>query len=411
MGGGYSKPVKSLGNRGQILIPSLFVLPTLFLFVYLIFETAKLSREKIRHQFAIDAASFVEMTNYSDFLNRSAYVNGAFPQRIFAEGFLNTMIDRKNNGPAESLFDIMYHNGDFPSIGDHNSQPLTHPTDNDAKWPIQYDPSSCNASMNGIPSTVGPCASGGGGPSPSPGGGGGSSRLDIITLQNAIDYWISWDDASDIYNLYVQIYTLLGSVEDAQYAVWQRLTHGGPDHTFFRKSYWLNTADNPADSDPGEGAQYFNHHPFRPKATCVKEIMYYGNKPTPNPFQPYQIFAPQQPIPQNQTMHTSPNACDGLFQNEWIYAGDLGAMNSPHDRTFYRGYNVVQHYRTWTNHHRPPNYFNIDFDNSMHDPMCEIGSGGGKPCVHATINLSCPDNGNNCLWPNPTPKYQTRLYP
>src|SRR5512137_1751447 len=72
---------------GQVIIPALFLFPTFMLFVYLIYETAKLSREKIRHQFAIDAAVFVEMTNYSDFLNRTAYVNGAFPMRIFDEGF------------------------------------------------------------------------------------------------------------------------------------------------------------------------------------------------------------------------------------------------------------------------------------------------------------------------------------
>src|SRR6185312_5166651 len=66
-------------RAGQIFIPAMLMFPTLFLFVYLIYETAKLSREKIRHQFALDAAAFVEMTNYSDFLNRTAYVNGAFP--------------------------------------------------------------------------------------------------------------------------------------------------------------------------------------------------------------------------------------------------------------------------------------------------------------------------------------------
>lgn len=405
IGGGYSTHVTRLGARGQILIPSLFVLPTLFLFVYLIFETAKLSREKIRHQFAVDAASFVEMTNYSDFLNRSAYVNGAFPQRIFAEGFLNTMIDRKNNGPANDLFDIMYDDGDFPSIGPSSSDPLHNPTDNNPSWKIVY--TGCNSSMNANPPQwgCGPSSTGGATGQPTSGNG-GSGELDIITLQNAIDYWISWDDASDIYNLYVQIYSLLGSVEDAQYAVWMRLTHGSPDHTFFRKSYWLNTADNPYDSDPGEGARYFNAHSFKPKATCVESIMFYGNKPTQNPFQPYQIFAPPAPIQQNQTMKTAPNACDGLFQNEAVPDGDLRAMDTPHDRAFYRGYNIVQHYRTWTNHNRPPNYFNVDFDNSMHDPMCEVGGGGGKPCVHATIDLS-----GGSVWPDPTPKYQTRLYP
>ena len=33
------------GGRGQLAIPALFVLPSLFLFVFLIYETGKLSRE------------------------------------------------------------------------------------------------------------------------------------------------------------------------------------------------------------------------------------------------------------------------------------------------------------------------------------------------------------------------------
>jgi len=38
---------------------------------------------------------------------------------------------------------------------------------------------------------------------------------------------------------------------------------------------------------------------------------------------------------------------------------------------------------------------------------------GNKVCVHARIAVQCPryNSGNNCVWPNPTPKYQTRLYP
>src|SRR5271156_291136 len=103
--------------RGQIVIPALFVLPSLFLFVFLIFETAKLSREKIRHQFAVDAAAFVEMTNYSDFLNRSAYVNGAFPMRIFWEGFSDTKLDCMGKDPCPgptALAEILYTDGIYP---------------------------------------------------------------------------------------------------------------------------------------------------------------------------------------------------------------------------------------------------------------------------------------------------------
>src|SRR3989304_4552981 len=85
---GWGLPRLTARSRaGQIFIPAMLLFPTLFLFVYLIYETAKLSREKIKHQFAMDAAAFVEAPNYSDFLNRTAYVNGAFPMRIFEQGY------------------------------------------------------------------------------------------------------------------------------------------------------------------------------------------------------------------------------------------------------------------------------------------------------------------------------------
>ncbi|MDE2238142.1 MAG: hypothetical protein KGK30_09650, partial [Elusimicrobia bacterium] len=107
------------------MLPALFLLPTLFLFVFLIFETAKLSRAKIRHQFAVDAAAFVEMTNYSDFLNRSAYVNGAFPMRIFWEGFHDGPgIDCQGRDPCPKppitrnpapINEILYADGVYPA--------------------------------------------------------------------------------------------------------------------------------------------------------------------------------------------------------------------------------------------------------------------------------------------------------
>lgn len=72
-------------GKGQIMIPALLVFPSLFLFVLLLFDSGMLSREKIRRQFALDAAATIETDQYTDILNRIAYVNGAFPERIFKE--------------------------------------------------------------------------------------------------------------------------------------------------------------------------------------------------------------------------------------------------------------------------------------------------------------------------------------
>ncbi|MFH2201513.1 MAG: hypothetical protein ABIJ96_00210 [Elusimicrobiota bacterium] len=381
-------------RRGQLAIPSLFVLPSLFLFVYLIFETAKVSREKIRHQFAIDAAAFIEMTNYSDFLNRSAYVNGAFPQRIFEEGFYGTPIETKKNtsgtlpnnmGMAgDRLYEILYKNGAFPADPD---EPAKASLDGRPSWFLKFKGPGAGGKNDSSP-TLDP-------------------RLNLLTMDDALDYWISWDDAQDIYKLYVQIYQLLGSVEDAQYSVFCRLTgaSGCPNsdgkHNFFRKSYWLNTND-PID-DAFDGAQAFNKYPFNPRPHCIQEIMIHGNKPTNNAFQPYQIWAPSDPVQMPKTIENCVEG-DGLFQMESIDPGHLRAMAEPHEDSPWPGYPVVQHWDVEQSV-LGSNYFNVNFHNMI---RCQDGGG---PCVHATVGLSNPSGPGKGLWPNPTPKFQTRLYP
>ncbi|MBI3296573.1 MAG: hypothetical protein HYZ75_00300 [Elusimicrobia bacterium] len=372
------------GREGQLAIPSLFVLPSLFLFVYLLFETAKLSREKIRHQFALDSASFIEMTNYSDFLNRSAYVNGAFPQRIFYEGFYNTCIEKKNNTQGDCgtqgdrLYNILYKNGAFPRT---DQAPPDQALDKDPVWFLQFG--GAGAGKNGSPPDM------------------GSGRLDLITMQDALDYWLSWDDAQDIYKLYVQIYQLLGSVEDAQYSVFKRLTRDS-NHSFFQKSYWLNTNDR---IDKGkQGAQGFENYSFNPKPYCIQEIMIVGNKPTNNPFQPYVQWGPSSPVQMPSTI-AGCQPSSGLFQAEWVSPSELANMNAPRaskNSLGPRGYPIVQN---WGEGLIDRNYFSVNF---MKEVTCPAATGysGAGPCVHATVSLS-----GGLLWPNPTPKFQTRLYP
>ena len=70
-------------KKAQIALPAILLIPTILLVIYLLLETTKLSREKIRHQFALDTAAFTELTSASNYLNATAYTNGAFPFRLF----------------------------------------------------------------------------------------------------------------------------------------------------------------------------------------------------------------------------------------------------------------------------------------------------------------------------------------
>ncbi|MBI4425495.1 MAG: Tad domain-containing protein [Elusimicrobia bacterium] len=382
-------------SRGQIAIPSLFVIPSLMLFVYLIYETAKLSREKIRHQFAVDAAAFVEMTNYADFLNRTAYVNGAFPQRIFAEGFAKgpKIPKKKDDSKYNTLYDILFCNGAFPrKEASSPDDAVGMRLDQVPEWDIKFSDGVdvCQGGDDRVTSQYGDwgdknkpepvmnhrCK----GEAPNPDTG---NCLDLITQQNAQDYYISWEDAQDIYKLYVQIYQLLGSVEDAQFSVFKRLTY---THTFFRKSYWLNTGSPIA--EPDEGAKYFGA--IKPKARCVGFMSITGNKPTHDPYQPYKWVTPTSPIKMPRTVTSELCDTEGLFQMAYVDKREMDQIKYP------QGYDIVQHW----NH--PNNYFKVSFSD-----VCAELPGEPTPCVHSRISLT----GTGSVWPNPTPKFQTRLFP
>ncbi len=382
-------------RRGQLVIPTLFIFPSFMLFVFLIFETAKLSREKIRHQFAVDAAAFVEMTNYSDFLNRTAYVNGAFPFRIFEEGFSDVPIDcdKKNvcpvpAVPSKMLHDIFYMNGAYPRTAGSNMD-----LDESEEWVIRYGgtgdangngKNSSPPNMQGSEGKPGvfsiiPQSLPGGKPEPWHGEGGG-----------AREWWINWDDANRIFKLYVQIWQLLGSVEEAQHSVLERLTK---KHNFFKKSYWLNTGDPVATAELGAQTFKMAASSFKAQAYCHQKVMFYGNKPTGSTFQPWKEWGPSAPIatPYYDKCARGP----GLFQIMWV--DGVKNMRKPSGSP-YPGYSITQ---PWT---APKNYFDHNFNEGV------PGLNYRKPEVHATVSCGV-NNPDAAVWPNPTPKFQVRLYP
>lgn len=344
-------------------MPALILVFCLTLFVRLIFETAKISREKIRHQFAVDAAAFIEMTNYSDFLNRTAYVNGAFPHRIFKETLegLDPILG-KDNSTYVKIYEMLYQNAAFPKTDqtlDDSSLP---------RWPIGYadsDKAGRGERLNQLSYTRDPEDLG---------------TLDFVTEDNAYKTYIAHKDVMDIYQLYAQIYSLLGSVEDAQWQVFKRLTDNA---NFFRKSYWLNSGDcTSADNCGEQGAQAFKGSPLRAKLHKVTAIELSGNQ-----FNQSNLFNPISVLHNRKKFGNAIEIPDGLFQLTTVNEGNL--------RRLKYGYEVIQ---PWD----PPaeNYFNVDLKAFRPRVRARVVSGGG-----VVWNEGSPGN------PSPTPKFQTRLYP
>ncbi|MEK7389221.1 MAG: hypothetical protein AAB036_05955 [Elusimicrobiota bacterium] len=363
------RPWRSRG--GQIVIPAMLLFPTLFLFVYLIYETAKLSKEKIRHQFAMDAAAFVEATNYSDFLNRTAYVNGAFPMRIFEQGYDD--FPAECEGKVEhcakvSYADLLYKNGIFP-----RSQSGKKEYKNEDVWDIAFG--GKGVGKNSANPTL-------------------EDPVVLFTLDDANRFWHPFDLATEVCKLYVQVFSLLGSVEDAQWQVLKRLSKDS-NHSFLQKSYFLNTGD--ASNYGTELARSFDAAlgDFRTQAHCVRKITYYGNRHMGGTgLQQYQVFSVDPP----ETLPDSPGCgSGGLFQLQTVDDSVIRKLNSP-GGSEYPGLSLSL---SWQFPRQ--NYFNVDFGSlPQHFPS-------GLPALHTTVSVG--HNSKAKVWPDPTPKFQVREFP
>ncbi|MCR4819576.1 MAG: hypothetical protein K5838_00455 [Elusimicrobiales bacterium] len=361
-----------LRRSGQILIPSLLVIPSLLIFVYLLFETTKLSREKIRQQFAIDSAVFIQMGDYTNLFNRTAYVNGAFPYRIFKEQYgcgedYNYSEETADTGQKKCMYELLIESGAIPNYTKDTEFNTNSPrTPTEIPWDIRY---SRNDNSN----------------NPVEGSNENIPELWIINKDQAVNYYLGWDFLISVYQFYAEVYTLLGSVEAAQIEVFNRITDKS---TFLRKSYYLNAGTQECQRSPNSCAEqavrYFSSAKVTANIRRLIAIGFYGKIRTSG-LSPYYIGKTNPPM----TMEG-----EGLFQTAGFSTSVLNSIG-----------NGIDVYQGWD---APPNYFNKDFNRLS---ACKET---GKPCVHSKIASQCPggsNNKNNCVWPYPTPKYQTRLYP
>lgn len=196
------------GQHGQLIIPALFVLPIFFLVTIFVIEIGKLSREKIRQQFALDAASTLEMEQYTDTLNRLAYINGVFPHRIFKGGM--------NVGGGRS--------GLFPS----SNRSMVW---DDPSWPIRFGGNRSYANVPDPPINFG-----------------------ILHMAPEGTNAVAIEEANRVAANYISVYRWLGDVATAQKLVFEQTTL--KNHSLLRKSLWMNLRrendDSPCSRSPEE---------------------------------------------------------------------------------------------------------------------------------------------------------------
>jgi len=381
--GGPRRPLFALSLRaGQILLPSLLVIPSLMLFVYLLYETTKISRAKIQQQFAVDSAAFIQMTDYVNLFNRTAYVNGAFPYRIFKEAYECPPEEpmQMASGTGEKCpYDMLFEAGAIPKSKSDvkGAQPDT--LDGSGKWEIAFDETARPEFKD------------------NPTGKTDTPVFHLITQDQGVKIMLEWGSAIGYYKFYSQVYSLLGTVETSQYTVFERLTDG---FSFFKKSYFLNSGtceSEQAQSCGNDGI--YSPNGFGASSNKIRDgsnfhmhyiqkIIFYAKVFTGSSLPPYYLGKSNPPMDMT-TMDPK-----GLFQLATVETAPLIRFGEGLD--VYQGWDA------------PANYFNINFN------LLAKCNETGRPCVHAKIAAQCPQlktGDNNCVWPNPTPKYQTRLYP
>ncbi len=361
-----ARNIKSDRNdRGQILIPALFILPSLFLVIFLLIETGNLSRAKIRQQFALDAAAAVEMEYYTDTLNRLAYLNGVFPDRIFRDVYGSSFHKYRGSGLYPGA----------PTKVDEGAE----------TWPIQYSGARTYANDPDFTGDFGILHM------HKPGGG-------AVSISNAEKVAVS----------YRSIYRALGDVATSTKVLFEHTTM---DHSLLRSGLMRNLVGDEStglsacavgNDNCGDDAaksflpldikmHYLQGFKHCPTIISIGGVSYVGE-------------------------------LTGAFSFNGRGLWQLATVPSKYTDALERGYVVKHHWQV------PKNYFGIDFmeggdtgifkkDTGNIDEY-EVSTGGiyydisfpesstGGPYVRTRVTSS-----GGHVWPNTTPTYFTKLHP
>ena len=343
-------------KRAQIILPAVLLIPTILLVIYLLFETTKVSKEKIRHQFALDTSSFVEMISLSNYLNATAYVNGAFPFRLFRDFFEannpklepDPYAENATNLQPVSYYDYYYQAGAFPAMSDYNSAPKA----TDTKWDLHYYKDTRKDWEKDIPKVD------------------EDTFYPINSEEISQTHQAYWD--MEILSLYFMVYYYLGNIYEDQKKVYERLVK---DNEFFRKGYFYNTGNCSLSECGREGAQILKNYFVKTEPLYISKVNIFY-KSDRNSSQKIELDLKEKKIMGGQ-----------LFQLAYLAKGSKEKL-----RALYKGVDITQRFTL------SKNYFNINLKRY-------------NPRVHTRIALQCTNESNNCVWPAPTSKYQVRLFP
>lgn len=360
-------------KNAQVLLPAVLLAPVFILVIYLLFETAKVSMTKVRQQFALDNAAYAQMSSASTYLNSLAMVNGPLPYRVlqYYAGEQSTLNPTSKASGTISVFELFYQGGGVPSIGPDYSGKVKNPPPpaKSTDWGLRYydgtdmefprkDWEKENPSVPGAEESV-PVMS-----------------KDLV----ANYYFPAKGLAVPVISQYLETYARVGSIYKSQDYVYQEVSKNA---IMFREAYFLNVNDCKRSECARQSAAQ-----LRPWLRLVSK--------------PFELSKVKFYI--SDTSSLKGGAHGGAYDVEFvateIFNGEKlfqFAFLDPSSRSklypLSRGIRLKQSFKL------PRNHFNIDLAQKY------------KPYVRNRVVLSCPRNNNNCVWPNPLPKYNVLIKP
>ena len=372
-------------RRAQILLPSVMLAPIFILVMYLLFELTKVSISKVRHQYALDNAAYTQVTAVSTYLNALAMVNGPLPYRVLrtydeqipAKKGLEEEAQKRFGRNAVTVFDLFFRAGAVPTIADdyewgQNPPPAAESTD----WGVhfaQYEGIDDDEGQGGSEKANRYDRKAMGWEQPQP-----KLPTDAVPLMHRplVRYFdISVKSNPGLVNAiyaYLSTYAQVGSIYESQTYSYEETVRNA--HAF-REGYYLNVDDCKRAECARESARQLGPVlDIKAKRFEIEKGLFYSARGGTEVIE----------IPLDMQKMINGN----LFLFSYLDGSSMG-----HLRALNKGVKLKQSYRL------PTNYFNIHLDQKY------------KPYVRNTVAMSCGRSGNNCVWPNPLPKYNVYLRP
>ena len=378
-------PVKVLQNRrAQLLLPAVLLLPLFILVIYLLVEVTKVSIAKVRHQFALDNAAYTQVTTVSVFLNAVGLLNGPLPYRVL-QTYQDELKPVHPDNPAQqyrnqsgwTVFDLFYQAGAMPAIGPNYDRALHNPppSSDSVDWGVHY------AKYNGIDSFVDK----NGNPIEYDRSGWEKEtpeeikdRVHLMNKDMVDKHYVSAKQVGlPAIQAYLNTYVQVGDTFNLQKHLYESLIKNA---NIFRQGYFLNVDDCKKDSCARQSASRLARYLSIPtKRQEVDEIMVYVSASDMAGGTGGAVDVP---------LKMTEMGAEPLFL--FAYVDGTGRARL---RTYKRGIMLKQPFPL------PRNHFNINLETKY------------KPYVRNTVLMTCPRTNNNCVWPNPLPKYNVLLRP